>query len=220
MANPRTQRRVALITLTTLVWGAALTNSFYKFKLSAKSGISVSLTTKPEHVRVSVDSERQFDGAYVQTPVKIAVPPGRHRIKVARDGYVAHVVTVEGDSGDVFKMDDVVLQKNPDLIFARVIVEATYEGIEARAFVEIDEGLVRGETPLTTHELTLGSEHSLLVYPKGKDVDVKFRCRFTPPGEMDGAEHAIKIKITRDAVKATGCAKSSGAEKVPKKAAP
>ncbi len=212
MADARTQRRAVLITVTVLVWVAAIGNSTYKFRLAAKAAVLVSLTTKPETILVSVDGERQFEGGYVLTPVKLGVPPGKHKIKIARDGYIAHVVTVEGDSGEQFHMDDVVLQKNPDLLFAKV----TVEGPETPVYVEIDDGLVRGDTPLVTTDVTLAADHHLTVYPRGKaDLDVKWKCRFSPQGETEGAEHAIKVRTKGDQVKAAGCEKVGAKAKKP-----
>lgn len=201
-------RRAPLAVLTALVWLLALANSAYRFKLSAKAQITVSLTAKPEAVRVMIDGDRQFDGNYVTTPVKILVPPGRHKIKILRDGYVAHVVSVEGDSGEQFKMDDVVLQRNPDLIFVRVIVIA--DGlVEGAPYAEIDDGLARGDLPLETAEVTGFSEHVLAVYPKGKGSEAKLRCKFTPQGDQ-APEYQIRIKIKGDQAKAvSGCEKTS-----------
>jgi hypothetical protein len=202
MPMPQTQRRITLITLTAIVWGLALTRVSVTLRLAAKAPISVSLTTTPDSVWVSIDGEREDDGEYLPTPRQLAVPPGRHKLKIARAGYIAHVVTIEGDSGEVFKMDDVVLEKNPDLLFSSL----TVDGPETPVFVDIDAGLVRGETPLTTTDVTLGTEHVLTVYPRGKaDLSVKWRCKFTPTGDADGADYEIKLKTKGDQVKAAGC---------------
>lgn len=210
MGTTRAVRRAALISVTALVWAAAIANTSYRFKLAAKAGIAVSLTTLPEAVLVSVDGERQFNGAYVLTPLKLGIPPGKHKIKIARDGYIAHIVTVEGDSGEQFKMDDVVLQRNPELSFAKVSVDAPEPGV----YIEIDDGLVRGATPLVTDALVLGAEHHVAVFPRGKaNVEAKWACRFTPPGELDGSEHAIKLKVKGDQVRATGCEKMGKGKK-------
>ena len=210
MDTPSTARRVLLMTVTALVWVAALVNSTYKFRLAAKAAVMVSLTTKPDTVVVTVDGERQFEGGYVVTPLKLGVPPGKHKIKMARDGYIAHVVTVEGDNGEQFKMDDVVLQKNPDIAFAHVTVEGPVPAV----YAEIDDGLVRGETPLSTSDVTLGSEHRLTIYPRGKaDLDVKWTCRFTPP--IDVADYAIRVKTKGNLVKASACEKSGEKAKKP-----
>lgn len=200
----RTQTRATLATLTVLVWGTAIANSTYKIKLAAKTQVSVTLTTKPDAVKISLDGERLEDGAYIVTPTKFPLPPGRHKLKIARDGYVAHVITVEKDSGEQFKIDDVVLQKNPDLTFASL----TVDGYDAPIYVEIDDGLVRGDTPLATADVTLGTEHTLTVFPRGREnPDVKWKCRFTPKGEADGAEYGIKLRTKGDLVKAANCDK-------------
>ena len=209
MTEPKKTGRAALAIITALVWAAAFANSTYRFKLSAKAQIGVSLTTKPDAVRLTIDGERQFNGAYAVTPLKIAVPPGRHKLKIFRDGYVAHVVTVEGDSGEQFKMDDVVLQKNPDLTFGHVEISADGP-TDGAVYVEVDDGLVRGDLPLQTDELTSFSEHTLAIYPKGRQGEAKLRCRFTPQGNGEGAGHQILLKFKGDQPRAAaGCDKLS-----------
>ena len=205
-------RRSLLITVTAFVWAAALAASFGRFKLAARPPVTIALATKPPAVKITIDGERQFEGIYTDTPIKLAIPPGRHKLKISRDGYVAHLVTVEADSGETFHMEDVVLQKNANFIFASVDVDGSPG--DPAAHVDIDDGLIKGDTPLSTHELIAEGIHNLTVYPNWPDQEVKFRCKFTPEApDQEGNPYHIKLKVRAGRVRAVGCEKVKGGKK-------
>ncbi|MHA0111329.1 PEGA domain-containing protein, partial [Klebsiella pneumoniae] len=60
--------------------------------MAAKATLTISLATKPTNVRVTIDRVKIDGGSYIDTPTKISLNPGRHEIKIARDGYTAHLV--------------------------------------------------------------------------------------------------------------------------------
>ncbi len=203
-------RRTLLISATVFVWVTAGAASVWRFKLAAKPPLTISLGTSPRSVRITVDGEKQFDGLYVETPVKVSMPPGRHKLKISRDGFIAHLVSVEGDSGETFRMEDVVLQRNGNFAFATIDI-STQAG-EPPVHVEIDDGLASGDTPLVASELTADQTHILSVYPKWPDKDLRFRCRFTPPaaGDEESPSVHVRLRVRGVKVRASNCDKVPG----------
>lgn len=203
----RTTRRTILIVATAFVWLAAGAASVGRFKLAAKPPLVISLGTKPANVKVHVDGEKQFEGTYVETPVKVTMPPGKHKLKISRDGFIAHLVSVEGDAGEVFKMEDVVLQRNANFSFATVEVAAE---APHPVHVEIDDGLERGDTPFSSGDVTADQAHVLSVFPKWPEREPRFRCKFfVAPGENDTEPtFTIQLKVKGGRVRsATNCEK-------------
>lgn len=199
----RRTRRQALTMACALVWTAALAASFGRFRLAAKAPVLVSLATTPPAVRVTIDGIPYEAGAYVTTPLKLAVPAGAVKIKIWRDGYIANESQINARAGESRRLENIVLEKDLRAAFAKV--EVTFPQNSAPLNVEIDDGLVRGETPLMTDEVKIGIEHVLTVYPRWPDRETRFRCRFTPEG-ANGAEHKIKLVQTKaGGVKAAGC---------------
>jgi hypothetical protein len=195
-------RRSVLITLTAFVWAAALSASFGRFKFAARAPIVVNLATRPEAVKVLVDGKKLFEGRYVKTPVKLEIAPGKRRLKIMREGYVAHVVSIEGQAGEEFKMEDVVMARQANAALVDVSVES--QGSD-QLYVEIDEGLASGQTPLEADDLMAGHEHVLAIYPKWPETEPRIRCRFNPPAQPNGDEYVIKIRQKGIGVIATGC---------------
>jgi hypothetical protein len=211
----RRTRRASLIFLTVFVWGAAGAASVGRFKLSARAQLSVELAVKPMAVRVAVDGERQFDGGYADTPLKLLLRPGHHRFKVSRDGYVAQVFQVDGDPGDELHLTQVVLERTQGQAFTPVEITAA-DGSQP-VHVEVDDGLARGDLPQTMSDITAEREHMLTVFPKWPDRDVRTRCKFTAPAAPEGDDtqqpYRIKIKVRSLKVKFTGCERAKDKKK-------
>ncbi len=200
-------RRTTLIFATAFVWLAAGAASVGKFKLAAKAPLVISLGTTPASVKIFIDGQPQFEGAYVETPLKVNMPPGKHKLKISREGFIAHLVSVEGDAGETFRMEDVVLQRNANFNFGSV--EITSEGINV-LHVEIDEGADKGETPATAPDLTTDQQHVIAVFPKWPEKEPRFRCKFAFPNPDDSAEPTVQVhfKFKGGRIKSvTGCEK-------------
>ena len=186
-------RQKVLAFATAGVWALAIAASFYRFKLSAKALVTVELAAKPAAVRIQIDGVKAAAGAYVETPFKLTLAPGRHRLKISREGYIGQLVTVEGQAGDVYHMEDVVLQQNPDGSYATVQI-STLGKKAPPTHVELDDGFAGGDTPLTVSDLTADTSHYLVVYPRWPDRDVKARCRFSPP-PAEGEDPSLVLKF-------------------------
>lgn len=203
----RAQRRTILIFATAFVWLAAGAASVGKFKLAAKPPLVISLATTPANVKIFIDNQPQYEGAYVETPTKVNMAPGKHKLKISREGFIAHLVSVEGDSGETFRMEDVVLQRNANFNFGSV--EITSESTQA-LHVEVDDGIERGETPVTAPDLTTDQQHFIAAFPKWPEKEPRFRCKFAFPNPEDQGEPTVQVhfKVKGGRVKAvTGCEK-------------
>lgn len=190
------RRRFLLMGLTAVVWTCAIGGSFVRYRLAASSGISLELATTPRFVRLALGKEPYAAGAYVETPLKLVVPPGRTRIKISRDGYIAHVVSIEGEVGDLYKMDDVVLQKKDTTGYARLAIQAPTA--ERPLFVEVDDGFARGETPLIVDDVLASRPHSITVYPNWPVKEPQVRCFIASPLNFVPSElHLVKLKVKK-----------------------
>lgn len=164
--------------LAAMVWAAVLAASVGRFKLAAKPGLRVILKTEPAPVHIVIDNQKYGDknGRYTLTPITIDLPPGKHRLKIARDGYIAHIVSVEGDSAEVIKMDEVVLERTPGVMLGTIQIGV--KGEQPEMFIEIDDGFLVGPTPFAASDLSLETPHTLSVFPAWPDRTQEHRCRF------------------------------------------
>ena len=198
-------RKKVLIILTVFVWLAVIFASVGKFKLAAKPPLKIYLKTTPAIIKLAVDGERKFRGRYAKTPVFISVTPGKHRLKVKRRGYVSQIMEVTGMSGDSFKMDSVVLERNDDLTFTPVHVVTDPEMPAMR--VSIDDGFYMGEVPVIINDLEADVRHTLTAYPHWPDKSVKFRCRFNPEFREYDTPYTIILGLRNKRLTAKGCRK-------------
>jgi hypothetical protein len=187
-------RRQGLMVLTVIVWTLAILGSFMRRQFAAKSSVTVNLETHPLHVKVAINGQKYAEGAYVETPLLLSLAPGKSRIRISREGYIPHVVTVDGLAGAEYKMDDVVLQKSPEANFKRLAINV--QPPQRVLFVEIDDGVVRGETPLVVDDLVPTKPHSLTVYPAWPAKEPAVRCQLPVPlAALNGESHSVRVKV-------------------------
>ena len=203
-------RRTALAAATALVWVGAIGMLARHQKLAAKAPFTVEIGTTPERVRLTVDGDAYAKGAYLETPTRLTLPAGKHKLKIGRDGYVAHVMTVEADAGETLRMTDVVLAKSPDVVFgaAEILIEGELPPPPVKLVV--DDGFAVGSAaqPLKIEELSVGTAHELLVLAEGgENAAPLLRCRFTPLLEpaVAGETTVIRLSIKGNKWRATGC---------------
>ena len=180
---------------TIIVWMLAISLSLVRYRLAAQSPVTLVIATTPETIRLTINGEKYADGAYIETPINVPVSPGKTRVKIYRDGYVPHLVSVEGESGDVFRMEGVFLQKNPDMDFTRLAIQSSAS--EKGLFAEIDDGFARGELPLVVNDLSPTKPHSLTLYPNWPDKSGSQRCRI-PSRQLAKVEEPLVIKVRQN----------------------
>jgi len=192
-SNPSNQKKL-LIIVTALVWIAAIATSAGKFKLAAKGPITIELATRPTSVKVTINGEKQFDGMYVETPRQMKIAGGVNRIKISREGYISSLFTVDAVSGETVNMNEVVLQKNQDLKFQSL--EISHDDQTAPIYVSVANGLLAGETPISTDDAINGSTYIITAFPAWPAREPNVRCRVKMPPRDTNDEESDFLKTS------------------------
>lgn len=199
--NPKLTKNM-LMWVTAVVWLAAIATSAGKFKLSSKSVVSISLIAKPSAVKIIINNEKRFDGSYVETPQLLKIPPGKNKVKVSREGYISAVFTVDAAPGETISMNDVVLQKNPELQFQTL--EITSGEDEEPVYASLNNGFITGETPITTLDAVAGSSYIMTAYPSWPEKESAVRCRIKIPAakkRQDEASSVLKSDVLQVSIR-------------------
>jgi hypothetical protein len=183
-----------LIFVTALVWVAAIATSAGKFKLAARGPITIELATRPTSVKVTINNEKQFEGMYIETPKQIKIAGGVNKIKISREGYISSLFTVDAVSGETINMSEVVLQRNPELQFQQL--EISHDDQSEPVYVSVANGLITGETPISTDDAIRGSTYVITVYPAWPAKEPSVRCRVKMPGSEQGEDEGEAIKMS------------------------
>lgn len=193
VSTPNTQKKF-LIFVTVLVWVAAIATSAGKFKLAARGPITIELATRPTSVKVTINNEKQFDGMYIETPKQLKIAGGVNKIKISREGYISNLFTVDAVSGETVNLNEVVLQRNPELHFQPL--EISQDDQSEPVYVSVANGLITGETPVSTDDAIRGSTYIITAYPAWPNKEPNVRCRVKMPGSENGEEEAEAIKTS------------------------
>ena len=204
-----------LTLLTASVWTAAIANMFMHNRLSAKGAVSVQLATEPKIVKILVKGDKTQPVSYVETPTTFSLAPGRRKIRIIRDGYRTHEMTIEGDAGYHINMGQIVLEPDPDLSFAKL--ELRMEG--GSAYYYINNGLVRGEQNASINDLVVGQEYVLTVALSNETLTPRTRCRLLLKDSHSEIPHVVTIKRTKsrggkaDSLKVIPCDRAFASDK-------
>ena len=197
----RRARRLTIISITACVWAAVILIGSSKQQLMARASATLNIETEPMSVRITVDSDKAEGGAYIDTPTQITLHPGRHKLKIARDGFVTQQLTIDAEAGDALNMDDIMLVRSAGTPLASA--EITSEDTPLNC--EIDDGFARGVTPLTAPDLLAGQVHQLTCFPKWPGREGAVKCKFTPAMTGEVAVAHLKLKNKNGKFKISGC---------------
>ncbi len=183
-----------LIYATVAIWGLTLVTALLKTTLFARRLGTVTLVSEPKIVRININGVPHQNGRYLETPVSLELEPGKTKLKIMREGYQNYVANLEMNAGAKVTLSEVRLVPKGAGQF--VPIEVTGDRISKPYYVEIDKGLLKGETPLVADNLPRKGKHILEVFPQGPRSRVKIRCTFAlaEPGHK-GSKGANKIKI-------------------------
>jgi hypothetical protein len=213
VAMKRRTRRLTIVSITACVWTAVIFVGSGKQQLLARASATLNIETEPMSVHITVDSDKAENGGYIDTPTQIMLHPGRHKLKISRDGFVTQQLTIDAEAGDAVNMDDIMLVRIAGAPLASV--EITSEDTPINC--EIDDGFARGVTPLTAPDLLAGQPHQLSCYPKWPSREGAAKCKFTPTstgtgagtgagtGTGDVAVAHLKLKNKNGKLKISGC---------------
>ena len=167
----------------------------------ARTSATLNIETEPMRVRITIDSDKAEGGAYIDTPTQITLHPGRHKLKIARDGFVTQQLTIDAESGDALNLDDIMLVRMAGVALGSA--EITSEDTPLNC--EIDDGFVRGITPMTAPDLQAGQVHQVTCFPKWPGHEGAVKCKFTPTVTGDIAVTHLKLKNKNGKLKISGC---------------
>lgn len=195
------QKQKILIAITATVWTLALVIQSQKINPLSKTDLNISLKTLPNTVRITIDKDAFNLGDYVDTPVIIPVKPGRHKIKIARDGFTFQTLIAEGAAGDYVTFNDIELQRRPGIDFRPI--EIVGDSLSSPYFVEVDQGLARGFTPLTSSDIPAAGTHIVEVFPQWPQKNGRGRCSYTTSNtqKMNTPQNPVRIEIKRQGTK-------------------
>ncbi|MDQ3234351.1 MAG: hypothetical protein M3Q07_21300 [Pseudobdellovibrionaceae bacterium] len=144
---------------------------FNRDELVIDKKLQIDLRTSPEVITLKVNGVKIYDGAYVKSPVKLRLAPGAYEMEISRPGYQKEVIRFQGESGETLKPEKIFLKKLPHAMLYPVRLLSS----GSKVFVDIDNGLFEGETPLLV-ELTPGISH--FVTFRAVDESAQYKCEF------------------------------------------
>ena len=197
----RRTRRLTIISITACVWTAVIFVGSSKQQLLARASATLNIETEPMSVRITVDSDKAESGAYIDTPTQIMLHPGRHKLKISRDGFVTQQLTIDAEAGDALNMDDIMLVR----IAGTPLASAEITSDDVPLNCDIDDGFARGVTPMTAPDLLAGQPHQLTCFPKWPGREGAVKCKFTPTMIGDIAVAHLKLKNKNGKFKISGC---------------
>ncbi len=144
---------------------------FNRDELVIDKKLQIDLRSSPEVVSLKVNGIKIYDGAFVKSPVKLRLAPGAYELEISRPGYQREVIRFQGDAGETLKPEKIFLKKLPHVALYPLRLLSSGN----KVFVDIDNGLFEGETPLLV-ELTPGTSH--FVTFRAVDESAQYKCEF------------------------------------------
>lgn len=193
-----------LLLANILVWGLVVI-FLPAARLKARSGFTIILQSSPDAVKVAIDGTPQFGNKYVHTPVKIGVPPGKHKLSTTREGYISDVRQIWGRAGDLLDLGTVVLEHKTGMAFFTFSVDGD-PAVTGAWQVSLNDGLMQGPLPFESADVPVLEGGTYTVQVSGPELKKPLQCHFIFDGK-DG--NKVKIQATRDAGRwrLTGCLK-------------
>lgn len=200
-------RNTWLLSLNLCLWSMNALIASGTINLFAKKTVPVMIETTPPRTRVSLNGNilrgPGVINGWIQTPAKIQLPPGQHKITVERNGYAPHafkVLITEGDSNMTLKSD---LQISSDAN-NEVTIEVLDQDLMTATII-LDQGLEAQNAPIVARDLVPGM-HILEIHPGNDDIQKKkpFVCTFNIPA-TGMASHKVTASLKNGRIQATNC---------------
>ena len=169
-SKAKRKRDTKMIILGALLLASGLAFLLWQNVLK-ESKLSLKISTDPKSVLISINGRRVHSG-YTRTPKKVSLKPGNYQLEISRPGYKSEKVKVRGKSGGARSLPKVFLKKlkNSRLVPIRIIAP------DKKLFVNVDDGLFRGGTPLKA-ELLSGERHSISFTSSDRKKKI-YKCNF------------------------------------------
>lgn len=179
-----------IIIVSAIIGGILATKRHFA---AAELPMTLYLKTQPQAVRLNVDGQDIDGHAYQQTPTKLTMPPGQHRLRILRQGYLPEVIDFEGASGSVFREDRVTLRKSARSNWVPLRISVV--PVHVRIPVTVNDGFVEGDAPLVVGDLEAGRSHTIIFFPNGdRRKGAGYRCNVSP--QLGSQPTAVRIDVT------------------------
>jgi hypothetical protein len=148
------------------------------YVVKARRTPDVYLVTTPPAVKLSYNQTSLFGGKYVESPIIVHdFPEGKGTISIAREGYETVRFSVTHKRGKQIKNESIVLKQIDKFAPVKILSKKNGEKVD----FDINDGFVKGTTPMNAPDLTYGKNHIMQIFPESfnKPENV-FWCKFTP----------------------------------------
>lgn len=201
------KKNLLLLCCNLAVWAVNAFTYSGGITLFAKKGIPVVIETTPPRTRLSVNGAiwrgTGITNGWVQSPARINLIPGQHKITLERPGYIPHsfkVLVTEGDSEMRLNSElEISTEAN-----SSVEIDVTDQDLQNSTFI-LDQGLEITAPPLMAHDLTPGM-HILEIRQSGTDNSKlkPFLCTFSIPA-TGNQTYKITVSTKSGRIHATNC---------------
>ena len=204
--NP-VQKNSLLLFCNVVVWTLNFMTFSGTLTLFAKKGEPVLIETTPSRTRLSVNGTLWRGPAivngWVQSPARIYLIPGQHKITLERPGYVPHSFKVMVTDGESEMQLNSQLEILPDANNT-VEISAVDQELQTATFI-LDQGLEVTSPPLLAHDITPGVH--ILEIRLGSEENSRskpFLCTFTIPSSGNNT-YKIVASVKSGRIQASNC---------------
>ena len=201
------QKNSLLLLCNLVVWAINFMTFSGTLTLFAKKGQPVRIETTPPRTRLSINgtlwSGPGIINGWIQSPARIYLIPGQHKITLERPGYIPHSFKALVTEGDIEMQLSSDLEISPE---ANNTVEISVmdQELQASTFI-LDQGLEVTQPPLLAQDVTPGV-HILEVRLGGEDNlrSKPFLCTFTIPSGGNST-YKISASLKNGRIQASNC---------------
>jgi hypothetical protein len=201
------KKNLLLLCCNLAVWAVNSFTYSSGITLFAKKGIAVVIQTTPPRTKLSVNGAvwrgTGITNGWVQSPARINLIPGQHKITLERPGYIPHsfkVLVTESDSEMRLNSElEISTEAN-----SSVEIDVTDEDLQTATFI-LDQGLEIAAPPLIAQDLTPGMH--ILEIRKSSAENSKskpFLCTFSIPS-AGNATYKITVSAKNGRIQASNC---------------
>ena len=190
-SSNRNSRVLFPIIMALIMLGLIYVNRDRFSSTTADLNFHLRLKTEPPIVQINVDRKRKTGkhGRFIKTPTSIRMSPGQiHKVSIKRPGYESVHLDVRGGAGKTKEETLYLKKKKTTWLFS---LKVTSPG--RNLFVNIDEGLRVGTTPLVVGNLSPNITHTIDFKDTSRPKAKALRCSFKP--HFKGSGRAMVVSI-------------------------
>lgn len=161
---------VAILTLAVFI-----AKNKTSLRVSTGNFLQLRLDTTPSTVKISINGRKYQNGQYLQTPLTLKSKPGRHIVKIFRQGYKVRKFEYQGRKGQLIEKT-LVLDSATHFSPVRIVSSNKHK----KYLLDVNSGFFRGNSPALIPDLAFNKRHTVKVLPKGRSRKSSFTCSFVP----------------------------------------